>query len=118
MSWALSNLLVAPEKLARLCINSHHALAQALHILFAAATLNDNRRCITRGVATRYRRFPNERARLFVKRHHRGLRAAGRYDNDVTINQMLADLVMNRAGQHKQGAAIVVSNRDLTVFSF
>src|SRR5262249_32660664 len=58
-----------------------------LHVLFSAARLNDNRRCISRRIATRDRRFPDDSARHFVKRHYRGLRATGGYDNDVTINQ-------------------------------
>src|SRR6185503_9289391 len=81
------NRVVAPEKLARLRINSDYALAQKLDVLFSPTRLNDNRGCITRRLATRDRRFPDDCASLFVKRHHRGLRASGSYDNDVAINQ-------------------------------
>jgi hypothetical protein len=48
----LGNLSVAPEELAGLRINSDYALAQKLHVLFSPARLDDNRRCITRWVAT------------------------------------------------------------------
>src|SRR6185312_8883282 len=37
------NILVAPEELTRLRINSDNALAQKLHVLFTAAALQDNR---------------------------------------------------------------------------
>src|SRR5687767_5210888 len=83
----LDRLRVAPEELAGLRINSDYALAQKLHVLFPPARLNDDRRRISRMVATRDRRFPYDRARLFVKRHDCGLGAAGGYDYDVTIHQ-------------------------------
>src|SRR5262245_27751878 len=84
---ALDHFLVAPEEGARLRINSDDALAQKLHVLFAPAPLHDDRRRITRGIAARNRRFPDDRARLFVERHDRGLRAAGGYDNDGAVHQ-------------------------------
>ena len=49
---ALDHFLVAPEKLPRLRIHSDDAFAQKLHILFSPAPLHDNRRRITRRVAT------------------------------------------------------------------
>src|SRR5215510_10735344 len=84
---AFDHFLVAPEEGARLRINSDDALAQKLYVLFAPAGLHDNRRRITRGIAARNRRFPDDRASLFVKRYDRGLRAAGGDDNDGAINQ-------------------------------
>src|SRR4030095_14838925 len=87
LRWSLSNLLVAPEELTRLRIDSDDTFLQKLHVLFAAGRLNDNRRRIACWVATRDCRFPNDRARLLVKRDHGCLRAAGGYDNGVTINQ-------------------------------
>src|SRR5262245_31096366 len=84
---ALDHFLVAPEEGARLRINSDDALAQKLHILFSLAHLHDNRGSITRGIGARNRRFPYNSARLFVKRHHRGLRAAGGYDKGGSVHQ-------------------------------
>src|SRR5215207_6575958 len=83
----LGRLFVAPEELARLRVHPDDAFRQELHVLFAASPLHDNRRRVTRGVAARDRRLPDDRARLFVERHHRGLRAARCEDDDVTIDQ-------------------------------
>src|SRR5262249_34922615 len=84
---ALGNFLVAPEEGARLRIDSDNALAQKLHVLFSTARLHDNRRRISIRAGAWNRRFPDDRARLFVKRHDRGLCAAGSDDDDITINQ-------------------------------
>src|SRR6266542_6521159 len=79
LRWTLGDFLIAPEEGARLRINPDYALAQKLHVLFATARLHDNRRGIARRIGARNRRFPDDRARLFVERHHRGLFTAGRY---------------------------------------
>src|ERR1043166_4800638 len=44
------NIRVAPQKLTSLGINSHHTLAQELHVLLAAGSLHDDRRCVSRGL--------------------------------------------------------------------
>src|SRR5215510_9218826 len=84
---AFDHFLVAPEEGARLRINSDDALAQKLHVLFAPARLHDNRRSVTCGIGARNRRFPDDRASLFVERRHRGLGAAWGDDNDGAVNQ-------------------------------
>src|SRR6185369_1607041 len=84
---AFDNFLVAPEELTRLRIDSDDAFAQKLYVLFAPTRLHDDRRRVTCRVATRNRRFPDERTRLFVERHYRRLLAAWCDDEDVAINQ-------------------------------
>src|SRR5215207_784464 len=83
----LGRLFVAPEELARFRVHPDDAFRQELHVLFAASPLYDNRRRVARGVAARDRRLPDDRARLFVQRRHRGLRAAGGDYDEVAVNE-------------------------------
>src|SRR6185369_7360236 len=81
------NVRVAPQKLARLRINSDESLAQKLYVLFATRSLHDDRRRVTRRIAARHRRSPNHRTSLFVERGQGGLWTTGSYYNYAAINQ-------------------------------
>src|SRR5262245_55248639 len=58
---------VAPEELSGLRINTDYALAQKLHVLFSPARLDDDCRCITGGITTGHRRFPNDGTGFLVQ---------------------------------------------------